>query len=286
MKHIGLLFVFLYVPIPSYAQAQAPYQESGNPSQTNAQVPNPATSISPDTAAISGPDEKQASYQNPKATDKPSGDDPITWFTGALVCVGIAQCLIYWRQAHLMRLAIEQSRKSSEVQLRAYISIDTQATDAGSVQQFNEALAENIFLTFVENTGQTPAYDVRCHSTWTIFPGEDVQWPENVRFKTVEEMDVGTTKGSSSVIGAGHRCAFRCNTTSQRDGTTLTAALIRATAGALTVYIYGTITYRDAFSPTIRQTEFCARSFKRTVGFPVAGTMIGFAGYNQHTAAT
>jgi hypothetical protein len=187
-----------------------------------------------------------------------------------------------------MKRSIDQSRKSSEAQLRAYLSVDTQASDPACIKQFGDTLAQGVYLLFVENTGQTPAYDVECFSTWTSFAGDATEWPENVRFLTVKELsakdDVRGLLGTKLVLGAGHRSAYRCAAFTQKDGMTFTAALQNVAEHKITVFIYGTITYRHAFSKEPVFTEFCVRPFMREE--TATKIEIGYSGYHRHHTAT
>jgi hypothetical protein len=280
-----ILAALLNGPIPSYGQQQQPPQNISAADQrhsTDHQNETDAALASKQSQAV----ENYAAEEAKATLSQANSNWWVVRITGALLFVGTIQAIIYAVQCFMMKRSIDQNRESSEAQLRAYINVETQGSTPEAIKQFNDAIAQGVYLLFVENTGQTPAYEVECFATWTSFPGRAAEWPENVRFKTVDELRAEESVdglGTKGVLGAGQKFAFRCATNIQKDGTTFKVALRQVAENKVTVFIYGTIIYQHAFSKELRYTEFCIKTFRRETDQMIS---VGYSGYHQHYTAT
>lgn len=175
--------------------------------------------------------------------------------------------------------AIKHARESAEKGLRAYIAIvnSTYSNDNKDRTLFEPP---NIYILHIENTGQTPAYNVKSNSTWDYVDGFDAKWPVEKTFKTAEEIDAETSgAGSRDTLGKGHEMRYRCVLSAKRNGLSITDAFQFAIDKKVTIFVYGTVTYTDAFKKD-RYTNFCAA----TVCFKP--NEIHLSSYDQHNEAT
>jgi hypothetical protein len=108
------------VPSGGDSKASGPSKEAATPTNQKPAKPSPAA---PDLNKPAIPENgKQNSPQNAEA---PGGNDPnwtdkaITMFTGILMLVGIAQVIVYLRQAHYMREGLDITRQALEATKKA-----------------------------------------------------------------------------------------------------------------------------------------------------------------------
>jgi hypothetical protein len=185
--------------------------------------------------------------------------EPIAVFTFWLVIVGAVQIGFFYRQLKLIReslddakIAADAAKESADVakiqaetaratlatmqdtaqrQLRAYIRLNTNNTPS--------ITGEFLVHSLIENSGQTPAYDVQ---SWTFVEVFANPLPEGHQFHAAPEVIPGTrfVVNPDSVH----------STWSPRNGNVpLTDEDIAAiTDEYLTLYYWGEVRYRDAFN--------------------------------------
>ena len=132
------------------------------------------------------------------------------------------------------------ARKSSERQLRAYVYVS---------ETTGKEAANSLELSIdIKNFGQTPAYDVAVY----IHSGE-AEWPDNdMPPHTIEELVQSATDFRPTFnLAPGH---VTTNSFEARDPR-LSEAISRAKIGKYAIFLYGLLTYRDAFGFT-RNTRF------------------------------
>lgn len=134
------------------------------------------------------------------------------------------------------RLALIAS-ETAERQLRAYVQVEIEKIDFGPT-------VEVVLL--AKNVGQTPAYGTTVHSWVDLRP---FPHPPGGSFTGPS----GAAPESKSIINGGQ--STRNKTGSSRPLTDKEAAAV-ADGTSLRLYIYGDVTYEDAFKKP-RHTNFC-----------------------------
>lgn len=178
-----------------------------------------------------------------KSGEKSPWKDPIVWFTGGTVLVGLVQAGIYLAQWRMMR---ETTRRS----LRAYVGIDTSGDRAPC-----DGLSGNDWILNLPiiNVGQTPAYDLECRHGWKCFGGQNTPWPVPQTY-----LLEASTLPSKGTIMPDCPTPIRLHLTPSTDGLSFSEIWAKAGRGEMTIYFYGTLTYRDAFGER-HYTNFCFR---------------------------
>lgn len=135
-----------------------------------------------------------------------------------------------------------QLKKSSEQQLRAYVSVE-----GGGVSDQDTATGTPYQVEIIMvNRGQTPAYDVEYRSNCAVRG-----WPpaENMNLELPEILP----HRSRNVLGPSGSTVIYAF--ADRFVTEIEVAQIRA-GRPLRLYFWGIVTYRDAFGQA-RETKFC-----------------------------
>jgi hypothetical protein len=161
---------FLYGPLPRFA-------ETGGPPQTHAEESEQKPAAKPD-GTVTAPffiripkTAKEEAEEAADRRDKSSTDRWLMIFTGAValftLLLVVATALLYQageRQLHL-------SRETAQRQLRAYVHVK-----GAEVQNIGDPSKRRVII-IIENSGQTPAYEVRFRA------GEHVrEWPLKTEF--------------------------------------------------------------------------------------------------------
>lgn len=249
-----LIVLGLEAPSPCYGQAQSPSQENGQGKQGETNSANPI-SANP----VSDGHEQKGDTQQRSTGDDSSSNWCLVGLTLALVGVGIAQVAVYRKQAKLMREAIDQSRKSSESELRAYVTLSgmkfhhTPAPKEGVDDFFGSTL-------LFRNGGQTPASKIITHVFWEFFSGEDAHLSDNYQFPGMETVDpkIMERTGSSSMIGVGEARTSEHGFMPKPNGITFKDAYSKFLRRDVTIFLFARIEYTDVFGEC-RMTRGCAR---------------------------
>jgi len=186
-------------------------------------------------------------------TEKPKEKTPSDWWivylTGALVFVGACQIIAMGVQTYWMRRTVRLAQASAERQLRAYVHPVT-------ALRFRDEAGVLVIKLQIKNAGETPAYE--C----SHFMVEGV----HVGFPAPAEAFRNTppAKGDSP-IAPGESVDFFITATE------LTTGLVEQIAAKkAAIYLFGEITYRDAFQTQRRATKFrlmCVGDLIRTGRF-------------------
>ena len=147
-------------------------------------------------------------------------DIAIAIYTGLLVLVLAGVVLVGVIQyAH--------STRSARQQLRAYVLVEA-AVRSGGHDEYPE------FEVTIRNFGQTPAYEVeRWLEIWPAETASDVALPQHRRH--VETSDAALGPGGSFALVKRHEAAWEPD------------QLAAFNTGKMALYVYGEISYRDAF---------------------------------------
>ncbi|HZT51631.1 MAG TPA: hypothetical protein VFA22_06855 [Stellaceae bacterium] len=157
-------------------------------------------------------------------------DVAIGFYTGLLVIVLVGLVLVGVVQYELFSRTARQ-------QLRSYLLVES-AARAGEHDENPE------FQIVIKNFGQTPAYRVR---TWiAVRPGERTQ-------AGLPGPEAGTIDASDAALGPGGSIALG----KQFEGGWDEAGLEDFLSGRIVLFVYGEVTYRDAFNRR-RYTRFRA----------------------------
>ena len=200
--------------------------------------------------------------------------DAITVYTFWLACftavLAVATIVLALVTIDLARTA----RKTAQQQLRAYV-----AARAESVSSFGPDVPVGIRFRMT-NHGQTPAHDVSQTATIAILSHP---LPPNFNFPPPP-----TPTPSKFVLHPG--ASFDAGVVAPRPFTG--DEIVQATSNDFRIYLYGSVTYRDAFKKH-RETTFCvsivpsqnlvAMSLGRALPTPVN---IDFHAADQHNEAT
>jgi hypothetical protein len=143
-------------------------------------------------------------------------------------------------QAKLMRESIDEARKSSEKQLRAYV----QVSDSNRVTIVMRQDYTHHCEVVIKNSGQTPAYEVMAVGEFQNRPN-----PQNF---TVTLINPSEYQGGKRVLNPQEETILKCKYNSETEYPPDT----QTTGRAVTFYIWGRIEYRDAFNNE-RFTNFC-----------------------------
>jgi len=241
--------------------------------QTQSAQPTPAPAQTPvategQRSAATANDHTRTSSQQASDEDR-STQRKLTWFTGVLAGVGVLQLvvmfltwLIYRRQAHEMRRQRHEMRRQRHVMLNQWkamreqlgqmesagkqtndvieIMRDTALRELRAYVCMSEALIEfrqeraPEVQIHIKNCGKTPAYDVEMWIGVVLgpYPGPLTLPPPPEGFRK-----------SKSLLAPGekpHAMVFRHSVMTEQQITILGTS-------QLTMFVYGDITYRDAF---------------------------------------
>jgi len=151
------------------------------------------------------------------------------WARVSSIIAGLGVVLLVW--------TLFETRKSTELQLRAYISVDSVVASFADSKEYPSAGIYTVEFDIVaKNTGQTPALNVR---TWTVVALEPPPFNE-------EWLNDPRKRGSRSDIGAG--ADIRISQASGQPGVPLVQHKI--SEGELGCWLYGFIEYEDIFGHT------------------------------------
>lgn len=198
-----------------------------------------------------------------KTNSKTSSDWWIVGFTGLLVLVGACQIIAMLRQEKWMRKTVALARQSADTatatvetmkdtaerQLRAYVHV-VQAS------RYRDDTGVLVIRLIVKNTGQTPAY--QC----SHFMVEGVYDPFPAPHEAFENAHAPL---GNSPIGPGESTEFFVTATDLQP-----AQIAQIMASRVAIYLFGEITYRDAFRVERRITKFrlmCVGDLMRTGRF-------------------
>jgi hypothetical protein len=200
-------------------------------------------------------------------------DDAITvytlWLVGVTAILALATIIL---AAFTIDLAFT-SRKTAQRQLRAYVAVR-----AENVYPFSPDIPVGIRFRMT-NHGQTPAYDVSHTAAVAILPHP---LPPNFQFPAPP-----VSVASRFVLHP--RASFEAGVVAPRP---YNGVEINQATNGFRIYLYGSVTYRDAFKKH-RETTFCvsivpsqnlvAMSRGRDLPTPVN---IDFHAADQHNEAT
>ena len=206
--------------------------------------------------------EQQGAAHNTNTADKksfPEGDKLLAVITALLVLVSFLQ----WKA---MRDALNDARESNERAQRAYVVI---AHQLDSIK-----VGPVIFRFHIKNCGQTPAYELTSTFGWKTFPGINAQWPASEPFVAVR-----ADHASSGTIGPGMEITMDTRLQHLDDRDAFFAAQAAANRKEITLFYYGTITYKDAFRRELRTTDYC---FVHVAGQEASNGAV----YRAHNEAT
>jgi hypothetical protein len=232
------------------AQAAAQHK---NASETEQQPENQAQSPSGTSTVQQNQNEAISQNSNTAQSDKDTQvQRHLQVFTALLVLVGFIQAIIfvwqvvvYLRTLHAMQDANRINRESLQIGQRAYISFPMAAEAIGVASAETGVLVLWRFNLPLENTGNTPAREVRTHVNFHV---EDPAAPLATDFPFP---DGGLPDDSSSFLAAKGRIASGVLNIQQQ---TIQRILERQAR----LFFYGWTTYRDVFEGTaLHRTEFC-----------------------------
>lgn len=177
------------------------------------------------------------------------------WLTYLQTCVGFSGALLvlltlvatFWAADAASRAAVAAEKtasiaqKTAKQELRAYVNVD-----AGN--SFNQGGKQRLFFEFrpiIENTGQTPAYDLEVISDVRLLPypipsGYDFSLPPSTP-KSVTTLGPGKSKFTNSIM---------------KRKLTLSELRLVARSPTNRLCLYGTVRYRDSFNEW-HYTNFC-----------------------------
>jgi hypothetical protein len=166
-------------------------------------------------------------------------NDAITIYTFWLVCfTAVLAVATIFLAAFTIDLALT-SRKTAQRQLRAYV-----AARAENVSAFGPDVPVGIRFRMT-NHGQTPAYDVSHTAAIPILPHP---LPPDFQF-------LAPPVSIASRFVLHPRASFDAGVVAPRPFTDV--EIVQATTNnGFRIYLYGTVTYRDAFNKH-RETTFC-----------------------------
>ncbi len=179
-----------------------------------------------------GSEEKAADA--PKGNDDPQKKEHDTFekLTLATAIAGVILLAVYTGlTAYQAYIAKDTARR----QLRAYISVAVEKQP-----NLNESGPPNATLLF-KNTGQTPAYEVRIHSVWSVLDGDTIN---NDQIKQIRDY-MATLKGFESAMFPGQE--FRQSAEPTKGIPITDGQKISISLGAMTLWVNGEIVYEDAF---------------------------------------
>ncbi len=244
----------LFVCFWGFGFAQSSQGEAKQPGKKD----DPTTAYKAD-APISSPSasgkdtidsHQQTADAKTQGEPKPAPYTPTEKLTVVLIVVTSVQAVIYFFQWLWMKKSLNHARKSSEQQLRAYISVDFE--DPEKQERFPHNLAIGII-----NTGQTPALYVEGVSQWWKFDSPSLNPPTDFNYPIKEHR-----VASKFTLGAQKRTTILFPLVPAEDEakTPFSDFLERANKGEITLYFYGTFHYRDVFNGTPeRRADFCIR---------------------------
>jgi hypothetical protein len=214
-------------------------------SKLSSQQPLPPTQTQ---SANNRSEEKKHSQDNEGLWDWLT-HDAAGFFAAWLVIIGGSQLALFYVQLKIIResltdakiaadaakesadatkASVDLSRQTAERQLRAYVYIDGGSFDySGAYDSFRGTLC-------LKNYGQTPAYDQEVHASVRVFP---VDAP-------VFNFTKSGRPSAKSTIGPGGESNIR--RTVRSSGNEFDEVIDRKKA----VFMWGFVTYRDAFDQT------------------------------------
>jgi hypothetical protein len=193
--------------------------------------------------------------------------DAAGFFTFALVWVGGIQAWFFWVQLRLIRTslvdaktaagaaeraakatedAVELSRTTAQMQLRAYIVADAVDVDITHLNGPQGEVMVSVKIA-IKNTGQTPAHDLRVVSKTELLR-HPIEMPFDFTL-------ISGPNPSSSALGPGEHTASESKPDAPFDGNAMMVATEPESCGR--IYTWGTVTYRDVFGGN-QWTNFCS----------------------------
>jgi len=237
-----LIALFFLTGIVFAQTLQPPNIQESPSAQTNPSAEQPdANQPTPIINPIAAPQ----SHEKAAAHDTERDKERFDGWTLSDKIAGIASAVAFLQFIALI-LTVSVMRWAARRQLRAYIFLDP-AKEFTFVRRPSTTATMEVEI-HVKNLGATPAHDVIGESWVTL----DV-WPMPADFSFTGPLDDGPR--SPDVIPPGGRSHF--HTGSSRPLTAEEFAAVQS--GALRVYIYGAIRYKDAFDRH-HWTNFCQAS--------------------------
>jgi hypothetical protein len=212
----------------------------------------------------------EKSSQSTEGKSEPKGfwegvtTDPVAAFTLGLVLVGAFQVGLFWvqlkiigesltdakvaadaakRAAKATEDAVELSRTTAQLQLRAYIVADISDIDMRGPE---DARLVKLGIT-IKNTGQTPAHDLNVVSRTDVIE-HPLKMPFN--FTLISGADA-----SFAVLGAGQSMETESVAERPFNGDEMMRA--EDPEGGFRIYTWGRVSYRDVFCGD-HYTNFCS----------------------------
>jgi len=132
---------------------------------------------------------------------------------------------------------------------------------------------------FIKNTGRTPAYEVITTSHWDYIEGWNKDWPDGVEFKSGIESISPEMRGSATTLFSDEKIdSTSFFPEAHEDGTTFPEAYERYKKREVTLFMYGTIIYKDIYKRS-HWTNFCV------VSREYVKDKAGFTSYHLHNDA-
>jgi hypothetical protein len=166
----------------------------------------------------------------------PLGIKPGEWL------LGIVTWMLWWATTRL----VNEGKKASERQLRAYIVAKAEGVDINKINGSEDAVMVSVQIA-IKNTGQTPAHDLRIVSKTELLR-HPIDMPFN--FTLISGPDP-----SVSVLGAGEPVGSESKPDDPFDGNAM--MLATEPESGERIYTWGTVTYRDVFDHP-HHTNFCS----------------------------
>jgi len=160
----------------------------------------------------------------------------VSSYTGWLVLVGSIQFLALVTQAIVFYRTLRQMQDTDKRQLRAYLCVDN-----ARIKFYSPTLPEAIVT--LKNCGKTPAYGAKYQIHLWVGPHP---LPKNTILPTPIEI----VDEPSAVIGPGNAISL-----AHQKHPSVATPQTPLGSPASTIYIYGTVAYRDAFQQE-RHTNF------------------------------
>ena len=175
-----------------------------------------------------------------------------------LILIGIGQGFIYAVQAAFLYLTLQEQTTSNKRAQRAYVCFEIEHNSLN-------VAAPATFKYRAQNVGQTPAYDVKVEMEWKGFDGNDVEWPKGEPFDYR-----GEETGTRRAIFPTERPHYSTYFPNHHLGMNFHHRLNQFFANQATIFVYGEISYRDAFDET-HITEFCCKIATKPDGVKLVG---------------
>jgi hypothetical protein len=220
-----------------------------------------------------GKSDQETAQQTAQVQNENNSEWWMRVLTLALVGVGFLQLIAFIVQAMRLKETIGVMHDTSERQLRAYLCVLAGA-EGSTIEQNEERNSRLEIKPIINNSGQTPAYNVNYRARATIC---DVPLPRDFTFPLAAQV----AEASSAVIGANQSQFMVIGADNMYGPTELTAIKAPSVAGSPTrrLVVYGIVNYTDAFKKP-QYTNFCFYILWGSKGVPVTMT------YSRHTDAS